>query len=173
MSGNKGEQGFTLVEVLVAMTLMVLVMIPLAGLINQGTIDSEQLQDRTVAMSLATGYLEQIKSYLPVTPDDFTPTTPQSIPPVVLGDISHMQNNPATTTETVNGTITKQFSYYLTTDDPNYMATPANDPTYISAATANGVYRFYEMPVTVTVTWHDNWSNSQKSISLSTLMVGR
>ncbi len=73
-----GESGFTLVEVVVAAVILVVVLIPLVQMINRGVMLSQQAQERTIAMSLATDYLEEMLSTSHSSTSDFV-TSPQTI----------------------------------------------------------------------------------------------
>ncbi len=69
-----GESGFTLVEVVMSALILVVVLIPLVQIINRGVLLSQQAQEKTIAMGLATDYLEQVLSTAHLTVSDFDKT---------------------------------------------------------------------------------------------------
>lgn len=160
-----GENGFTLVEVMVATIILTVVLLPMLGIINQGNIKSQQAQERTVAMALAMEKMEQVKSFLPHTPDEFTPTN--NNPPLGLGDIVYSQGTPEEVSKEVQKGMPKKFYRYVT-------VTPiADTDTEHKFNTVNSYYTYYDMTATVTVRWRDNQSGTDKTIMLTSELVGR
>ena len=80
MTGLKGlkrklvqsGRGFTLIEILVAATLLVVVVMPLLKLISDGMIQSQANKEETYAISLAQQKVEEIRQGWPAKPADIS-----------------------------------------------------------------------------------------------------
>ncbi len=161
-----GAAGFTLVEVMIASMVMTIALLPLLGIINRGILLSQKAQEKTIAMALAVEKMEQIKSFLPKTPAEFTPTDPRNNPASVLGDVIYLENAPETVQKETRKDRFKTYYRYVAVN------TPAASFTTIPP---NNYYTYYDMTVNVTVYWDDYESGTtiRREIKLSSELVGR
>ncbi|HWJ03219.1 MAG TPA: type II secretion system protein [Verrucomicrobiae bacterium] len=146
------ETGFTLVELLVAMTILTTVVLVFAGIINYSSIISKRNQEENVAIGLCQQKIEETKGFWPKKTTIFSDPT----------KIPSETDNPIT----VNGktyyrtiTATSVDSSSLSWQDPNGMAINAK----------------YYIRVTVTVSWKSNTKDGQvnRSVGMITYVTGR
>jgi len=70
-----GEDGFTLVETVIAMLLLAVIMAGVSGLIYTGLLAGERAGNQTVALNLAQAVLESLKEGPALADDDDVPKT--------------------------------------------------------------------------------------------------
>ncbi len=147
---RSNETGFTLVEVMIAAIILTVALMTLVTVISWGMRLSQEAQTRTVAMGLAMQQLERIKAQYPQQPNDFVTNA-------TLAGIIQSQ----TTTQTVEANLSKAFT------------TSASYTPQDSYPTKNGAYIFYDMLVTVKVSWQDNTAGVTRQVALTSELVGR
>ncbi len=144
------EAGFTLVEVMVAAVILTVAVMAVVSVLNWGVRLSQEAQARTVAMGLAMQQMEEIKAQYPKSPSDFDSGTLQNI---LAGQ---------TTTQTIEAHVSKTFTI---------SANLGKNPT--SYQTPSQSYTFYDMLVTVRVSWQDYTLRSTRQVALTSELVGR
>ena len=103
--GHQSAKGFTLVEVLVVITLLTLLMGAAASSIASGKLIARRLSDYTAALSLVQAKVDDIRAanYNP-------PTSPFGASAVVLTNATSIDLNQAGTAFVISGTVTSTIT---------------------------------------------------------------
>jgi MSHA pilin protein MshD len=166
--GNRYESGFSLAEVLVAVTVIVIALVPLIMVFSQGVKQGKTPQKITVGTMLAQDLLEEI---MPKKFDENpqNPDTPATLGPETgetrnglpttrnYDDVDDYRNYTESPPKEVDGTNMVEYTGYTRTVAVDYVSETALDTVSTSST------RFKRVRVTVT------WDNGTQSTELEAL----
>ena len=75
-----GRPGFSLLEVLVAATIILLATVPAISLATSSSAEVTKSRDRTIALSMASSLAEYLRAQRPQDRDDVTPQSAKNLP---------------------------------------------------------------------------------------------